>query len=76
MIILPLQQGCTRYHATDCNIIEAPRRLQGSQPRIIHDTGRWNSEFKDHLKKEDIRPIVARVKETRTNGKSGRFSET
>jgi hypothetical protein len=26
----------------------------------IHDDGSWSSEFKDHLKKDGIKPILAR----------------
>lgn len=39
----------------------------------IHDDGSWNSEFKDHLKKYGIEPILARVKHPQTNGKLERF---
>ena len=39
----------------------------------IHDDGRWNGEFKDHLKKYGIKPILARVKHPQTNGKLERF---
>jgi putative transposase len=39
----------------------------------IHDDGSWNSEFKDHLKKYGIKPILARVKHPQTNGKLERF---
>ena len=55
-------------------IIGAPGRSQGSQPWVIHEDGSWNREFKDHLKRYGIKPIVARVKHPLTNGKSGRFS--
>ena len=39
----------------------------------IHDDGSWNSEFKDHLEKHGIKPILARVKHLQTNGKLERF---
>jgi len=35
--------------------------------------GSWNSEFKDHLKRYGIKPILARVKYLQTNGKLERF---
>jgi len=41
----------------------------------IHDDGSWNSEFKDHLKKYGIKPILARVKHPQTNGSWNGFSE-
>jgi putative transposase len=36
----------------------------------IHDDGSWNSEFKDHLERHGIKPILARVKHPQTNGKA------
>jgi putative transposase len=39
----------------------------------IHDDGSWSSEFKDHLEKHGIKPILARVKHPQTNGKLERF---
>ena len=39
----------------------------------IHDDGSWNSDFKDHLEKYGIKPILARVKHPQTNGKLERF---
>jgi len=39
----------------------------------IHDDGSWSSEFKDHLKKYGIKPILARAKHPQTNGKLERF---
>jgi len=39
----------------------------------IRDDGSWNSEFKDHLEKYGIKPILARVKHPQTNGKLERF---
>jgi transposase InsO family protein len=39
----------------------------------IHDDGSWSSEFKDHLKKYGIKPILARIKHPQTNGKLERF---
>jgi putative transposase len=39
----------------------------------IHDDGSWNCEFKDHLKKYGIKPILARVNHPQTNGKLERF---
>ena len=37
------------------------------------DDGSWNSEFKDHLEKHGIKPILARVKHPQTNEKLERF---
>jgi len=39
----------------------------------IHDDGSWSSEFKDHLERHGIKPILARVKHPQTNGKLERF---
>lgn len=39
----------------------------------VHDDGTWSSEFKDHLEKYNIKPILARVKHPQTNGKLERF---
>lgn len=39
----------------------------------IHDDGSWKSDFKNHLEKYGIRPILARVKHPQTNGKLERF---
>ena len=39
----------------------------------IHDDRSWKSDFKDHLEKYGIRPILARVKHPQTNGKLERF---
>src|SRR5512136_1509113 len=39
----------------------------------IHDDGSWNGDFKDHLEKYGIKPILARVKHPQTNGKLERF---
>jgi len=39
----------------------------------IHDDGSWMSDFKSHLEKYGIRPILARVKHPQTNGKLERF---
>ena len=39
----------------------------------IHDDGSWKSDFKSHLEKYGIRPILARVKHPQTNGKLERF---
>jgi len=41
----------------------------------IHDDGSWMSDFKSHLEKYGIRPILARVKHPQTNGKLERFLE-
>jgi transposase InsO family protein len=35
----------------------------------IHEDGNWNSEFKEHMEKYGIKPILARVKHPQTNGK-------
>jgi putative transposase len=39
----------------------------------IHDDGSWNGDFKAHLEKYGIKPILARVKHPQTNGKLERF---
>lgn len=39
----------------------------------IHDDGSWNGDFKDHLEKYGIKPILARIKHPQTNGKLERF---
>jgi putative transposase len=39
----------------------------------ICDDGSWSSDFKDHLDKYGIKPILARVKHPQTNGKLERF---
>jgi len=39
----------------------------------IHDDGSWQSDFKNHLEKYGIKPILARVKHPQTNGKPERF---
>ena len=39
----------------------------------IHEDGSWNSDFKDHLEKYGIKPILARIKHPQTNGKLERF---
>ena len=39
----------------------------------IHDDGSWSSEFKGHLERCGIKPILARVKHPQTNGKLERF---
>jgi len=39
----------------------------------IHDYGSWNSEFKDHMEKYGIKPILAEIKQLQTNGKLERF---
>ena len=39
----------------------------------IRDDGGWNSDFKDHLEKYGIKPILARVNHPQTNGKLERF---
>jgi len=35
----------------------------------VHEDGKWDSEFKNHLEKHGIKPIRARVKHPQTNGK-------
>lgn len=39
----------------------------------IRDYGSWSSNFKDHLEKYDIKPILARVNHPQINGKLERF---
>ena len=39
----------------------------------IHEDGKWDSEFKRHLEKHGIKPILARVKHPQTNGKLERW---
>jgi putative transposase len=39
----------------------------------VHEDGSWNGDFKDHLEKHGIKPILARVKHPQTNGKLERF---
>jgi putative transposase len=39
----------------------------------VHDDGNWNGDFKDHLEKYGIKPILARVRHPQTNGKLERF---
>jgi hypothetical protein len=39
----------------------------------IHEDGTWNSEFKEHMEKYGIKPILARVKHPLTNGKLERW---
>ena len=39
----------------------------------INDYGSWSSEFKDHLKKYGIEPILIRLKYSQTNRKLERF---
>ena len=39
----------------------------------IHDDGNWDGDFKDHLVKYSIKPILARVKHPQTNGKLESF---
>ncbi len=42
----------------------------------IHEDGTWNSEFKEHMEKYGIKPILARVKHPQTNGKLERWFST
>jgi putative transposase len=39
----------------------------------VRDDGTWNSDFKDHLEKYGIKPILAGVRHPQTNGKLERF---
>jgi len=39
----------------------------------VHDDGSWNSDFKNHLERYGIKPILATVKHPQTNGKLERF---
>ena len=39
----------------------------------VHDDGTWNSEFKHHLEKLGVKPILATVKHPQINGKLKRF---
>jgi transposase InsO family protein len=39
----------------------------------IHDDGSWSSEFRYHLEKYGIKPILARIRHPQTNGKLERF---
>jgi putative transposase len=39
----------------------------------IHEDGKWNSDFKKHLERHGIKPILAKVKHPQTNGKLERW---
>ena len=39
----------------------------------VHQDGKWDSEFKRHIEKNGIKPILARVKHPQTNGKLERW---
>jgi putative transposase len=39
----------------------------------VRNDGSWNSDFKNHLEKYGIKPILARMKHPQTNGKLERF---
>lgn len=39
----------------------------------VHDDGKWDSDFKQHLGRYGIKPILARVKHPQTNGKLERW---
>jgi putative transposase len=39
----------------------------------VHEDGKYDSEFKNHLEKQGIKPILARVKHPQTNGKLERW---
>ena len=42
----------------------------------INEKGEWDGEFKHHLLKYDIKPILARVKHPQTNGKIEKWFDT
>ena len=39
----------------------------------VHEDSKWKSDFKNHLEKHGIKPILARVKHPQTNGKLERW---
>lgn len=39
----------------------------------VHDDGKWDSDFKQHLERYGIKPILAKVKHPQTNGKLERW---
>jgi len=39
----------------------------------VHDDGSWSGDFKSHLEKYGIKPILARVNHPQTNGKLEQF---
>jgi len=39
----------------------------------VHDDGSWNGDFKEHLERLNIKPILGSVAHPQTNGKLERF---
>ena len=39
----------------------------------VRENGKWDSEFKKHIERHGIKPILARVKHPQTNGKLERW---
>ena len=39
----------------------------------VHQDGKWDSEFKKHIERHGIKPILAKVKHPQTNGKLERW---
>ena len=39
----------------------------------VHEDGKWDSDFKKHLERHGIKPILAKVKHPQTNGKLERW---
>jgi len=42
----------------------------------INEKDEWDSEFKQHILKYEIKPILARVKHPQTNGKIEKWFDT
>ena len=39
----------------------------------VHEDGKWDGDFKQHLERHGIKPILAKVKHPQTNGKLERW---
>ena len=39
----------------------------------VHEDGKWDSDFKKHIERHGIKPILAKVKHPQTNGKLERW---